>query len=148
MIHTAASSRAHVVILSDGIVDPARALESAQRLRTQGATLDVIGVGTESGAPTPMKEGGFQHDAKGGTLLSKLPVDQLRRIAAAGGGHYVSAGDSSGLIGELKQERAYRARDENADPATQQVESWRNDGIWLLPVLLLSVPLLARRGWL
>jgi Ca-activated chloride channel family protein len=124
LIHTAASSRAQVVILTDGIVDPARAMESAQRLRSQGATVNVIGVG----------------------VLSQLPVDQLQRIAAAGGGRYVAAGESNALIDALRQERSYRAREEES--TAKRVQSWRNDGIWLLPILLLSVALIARRGWL
>lgn len=147
LIH-AAATRAQVVILTDGIVDPARALESAQRLRTQGTTVNVIGIGTESGAPVPLKDGGFQQGPQGESLLSKLPVDQLKRIAAAGGGRYVPAGESSELIDELKQESSYQAREENAESTAQYVQSWRNDGIWLLPLLLLSVALIARRGWL
>ncbi len=148
LIHTAASVQPRVVILTDGIVDPARALESAQRLRAQGATIDVVGIGSESGAPIPLTEGGFQQSSQGGSLLSKLPVDQLERIAAAGGGRYVSASESNQLIDTLKQERSYRAREENTESTAQRVQSWRNDGIWLLPILLLPVTLLARRGWL
>jgi Ca-activated chloride channel family protein len=148
LIHTAAGSGAQVVLLTDGIVDPARALQSAQRLRAQGATLNVIGIGTRSGAPVPLKDGGFQQGPQGGSLLSKLPDDQLQRIAAAGGGRYFPAGESNELIDELKQERSFRAREEDAQTASQHVQSWRNDGIWLLPVLLVSVALIARRGWL
>lgn len=148
LIHTAAGSRAQVVILTDGIVDPAHALEAAQRLRSQGATVNVIGIGTQSGAPVPMKDGGFLASAQGESVLSKLPVDQLKRIAAAGGGRYFAAGESNALIDELKQERSYRAREENVELTTQRVQSWRNDGIWLLPILLVSVALIARRGWL
>ena len=81
-------------------------------------------------------------------MLSKLPVDQLERIAAAGGGRYVAVSESTALIDELKQERSYRAREEHVEPTSQRVQSWRNDGIWLLPILLLSVAMIARRGWL
>jgi Ca-activated chloride channel family protein len=149
LIHTAAGSGAQVVILTDGIVDPARAMEAAQRLRSQGAMVNVVGIGTQSGAPVPLKDGGFQQDPQGQSVLSKLPVDQLRRIAAAGGGRYVAESEANVLIDELKQERSYRTREENIESSTaQRVQSWRNDGIWLLPILLLSVALIARRGWL
>ena len=148
LIHTAAGSRAQVVILTDGIVDPARAMEAAQRLRSQGATVNVVGIGTQTGAPVPLKDG-FQQDPQGQSLLSKLPIDQLRRIAAAGGGRYVAESEANVLIDEFKQERSYRAREENIESSTaQRVQSWRNDGIWLLPILLLSVALISRRGWL
>ena len=148
LIQTGAGAGVQVVILTDGIVDPAHALESAQRLRSLGATVNVIGIGTQSGAPVPMKGGGFQQGPQGESVLSKLPGDQSQRIAAAGGGRYFSAGDSRELIDDLKQERFYRAREENLESSAPRVKSWRNDGIWLLPMLLLSVALIARRGWL
>jgi Ca-activated chloride channel family protein len=148
LMHTGAGGRAQVVILTDGILDPAHALETAQRLRSEGATINVVGIGTRDGAPVPMKGGGFQQGPRGESVLSKLPVDQLKRIAQAGGGHYFSVADSGKLIEELKQARSYQARAENIESTTQRVQAWRNDGIWLLPILLLSVALIARRGWL
>ena len=148
LIHTAASARPQVIILTDGIEDPAHALESAQRLHAQGASVHVIGIGTESGAPIPEEEGGFQTGPQGESVISRLPVDQLMRIAAAGGGRYVQAGESSGLIRQLEQERSYRARNEEAEATSQHVQSWRNDSIWLLPLLLLAAAPIARRGWL
>jgi Ca-activated chloride channel family protein len=147
LMRSAASPAAQVVILTDGIVDPAQALQAAQRLRNQGATVDVIGIGTEAGAPVPKAEGGFVQDDRGNTVLSQLPVDQLQRIAAAGGGRYVPASESERIISALKNQRARQLR-EDRENSSQQVQTWRNDGIWLLPPLLLCVPLLARRGWL
>ena len=148
LLRSAGSARAQVVVLSDGIDDPARALQAAQSLRLQGATVNVIGIGTVPGAPVPLAEGGFQRDARGESVLSKLPVDQLERIAAAGGGAYLPAADSGRLIQQLERERAFNAREESSPDAIRQVSRWRNDGIWVLPLLLLCVPLLARRGWL
>jgi Ca-activated chloride channel family protein len=148
LIQTAAVSRAQVVILTDGIVDPARAMEAAQRLRFAGATVQVIGIGTLSGAPVPMNDDSVRQGPQGERLPGTLPVDQLKRIAAAGGGRYFPAGDSRALIDELEQDRSYRTREEHLESTAQRVEVWRNDGIWLLPILLLSVALIARRGWL
>src|SRR5689334_805662 len=42
-----------VIVLSDGVSDPVEALRAAQELRKQGSTVNVIGVGTPSGAPEP-----------------------------------------------------------------------------------------------
>jgi Ca-activated chloride channel family protein len=109
--------------------------------------VNVIGIGTQAGAPVPRKEGGFEQNAQGESALSKLPVDQLQRIAATGGGEYVSASEAGHLIQQLNDKRVNVAREETPD-ARQTMANWRNDGIWLLPVLLLCVPLIARRGWL
>ena len=79
-------------------------------------------------------------------MLSKLPVDQLQRIAATGGGEYLPASESRQLIQKLNEHRAV-AREETPE-RRESLANWRNDGIWLLPALLLCVPLIARRGWL
>jgi Ca-activated chloride channel family protein len=145
LMSTVASRRPQIVVLTDGISDPAEALVAARRMRDRGATLDVVGIGTSSGAPEPNGEGSFLHDAEGRSVLSKLPVDQLERLAAAGGGRYVSLNDAGSLIAELTQRRP---ESEVETPAGPGLRLWRNAGIWLLPPLLLLVPLLARRGWL
>jgi Ca-activated chloride channel homolog len=147
LMQTVASRHTEVVLFTDGIADPAEALEAAQRLRSRGATIDVVGVGTEGGAPEPNTDGGFAQDAQGHSILSKLPVDQLQRIAAAGGGRYLPVSETGTLIADLQAVRAYATSDYQSDPA-QRVNTWRNAGVWLLPLLLVLAPLLARRGWL
>ena len=147
LLHSAGSTGAQVIVLTDGIADPAHALQSVQQLRAAGATVHVLGIGTETGAPVPLKEGGFERDARGAGVISRLPVDQLQRIAAAGGGDYRPVNETDQLIAQLEQQRTYPAREQSPE-ARQTIDRWRNDGIWLLPIVLLSVPLLARRGWL
>jgi Ca-activated chloride channel homolog len=140
-----ASRHPQIVVITDGIGDPAEALGAARRLREQGATVDVIGVGTTSGAPQPNGQGSFVQDQQGRSMLSKLPVDELQRIAATGGGRYVPLSDTASLIAELGR----RAPTSEVEiDAQSRVDLWRNAGIWLLPPLLVLVPLLARRGWL
>ena len=48
LMSTVASRRPQIVVLTDGIADPAEALGAARRLRDRGATLDVVGIGTAS----------------------------------------------------------------------------------------------------
>jgi Ca-activated chloride channel family protein len=145
LMSTVASRRPQIVVLTDGVADPAEALSAARRLRDRGATIDVIGIGTTNGAPEPDGQGTFVQDAGGRSLLSKLPVDQLERLAAAGGGRYVSFKDADSLIAELSRRTPASDVETPAGPA---VSMWRNAGIWLLPPLVLLVSLFARRGWL
>jgi Ca-activated chloride channel family protein len=145
LMSAVASRRPQIVVLTDGIADPAEALGAARRLRDRGAALDVVGIGSASGAPEPDGQGSFVHDAQGRSVLSKLPVDQLERLAAAGGGRYVSLNDAHSLIAELSRRTP---ASEVETPAGPGVSLWRNAGIWLLPPLVLLVSLLARRGWL
>ena len=135
-----------VVVLSDGFADPAAAFDTAQRLRNQGATLDVVGIGSAGGAPVADPRGGFARDAQGQPLLARLEVDRLRQLAASGGGRYVDLAGLPGLIAGL-QSGSLLAGGVTA-AAGIEVEHWRDAGVWLLPGLLLLVAVLARRGWL
>ncbi|HEY6925182.1 MAG TPA: VWA domain-containing protein [Steroidobacteraceae bacterium] len=137
-----------VVVLSDGVSDPVESLRVAQELRKGGATINVIGVGTATGAPEPNGKGDFVHDPTGRPHITRLQTEELQHIAAAGGGAYVSANGVSGLIKALE---AQQARALDADKASSSSEtmlsSWQNEGVWLLPPLLLLAAGLARRGW-
>jgi len=140
------AEQGQVVVLSDGFADPDRAVLIAQRLRTEGAAVHVVGIGTESGAPEPDANGGFVRDAHGGILLSRLPQPNLQRVAEAGGGRFVPLSRLDDLVGELQSARPYSF--DMSMLATTRVTSWQNGGVFLLPPLLLLAALLARRGWL
>lgn len=144
LLHAAAAQHGKIIVLTDGIADPSQALQAAQHLKQQGIVLNVVGIGTAEGAPVPGKNG-FAQDAQGHNLLSKLPVDQLQRVASAGGGAYVPVSQFDALIQHLQDAHAYE-RDQQV--ATKlHLNAWRNGGIWLLPPILLFAALLARRGW-
>jgi Ca-activated chloride channel homolog len=140
------SRHPEVVVLTDGVTDVAAALQRAQHLKIDGASVNVIGVGTVGGAPEPGRDGSFIHDAQGQPVISKLPREELERIAAAGGGEYVDVGDARRLIAHLQAARVLRSASyqENDD---RRITQWRDDGVYLLIPLVLLTPLLARRGW-
>ncbi len=88
LLRQSGSRRANIIVLSDGCADPSQALGAAQQLAAQGATIEVVGVGTTDGAPLKDDKGGFVHDEQGRSVLAKLPIDELQRIASAGRGQY------------------------------------------------------------
>ncbi|HTT02448.1 MAG TPA: VWA domain-containing protein [Steroidobacteraceae bacterium] len=139
------AEQGQVVVLSDGFADSDRAVLVAQRLRTEGASVHVVGIGTASGAPEPDANGGFVRDAHGGILLSRLQEPSLQRVADAGGGRFVSLSSLDDLITQLQTARPYSF--DMSTLAATQVTSWQNGGVFLLPPLLLLAALLARRGW-
>lgn len=147
LLHASEGSRGHVIVLSDGFADPAQAFRAAGALHQQGANVDVIGVGTEKGAPEPDGNGGFVQDGQGRTQLTRIQTDELQRVAAAGAGEFVRVNETSSLVRAIQNEHAERLTAQTAGPHAQ-VTTWRNDGIWLLPPLLLFAAWFARRGWL
>jgi Ca-activated chloride channel family protein len=135
-----------VVVLSDGFSDPAAAFDAARSLRDQGATVDVVGIGSHTGAPVANPRGGFAMDRNGEPRLERLDTDRLKQLAAGGGGDYV---DLAGLASLIPALRAHPGPLGGATAAAGiSVDHWRDAGVWLLPALLLLAALLARRGWL
>jgi Ca-activated chloride channel family protein len=143
----AGSQHGKVIVLSDGFADPAEALKAAAALHKDGAELEVVGIGTREGAPAVDEKGAFLHDAQGASVLAKLPVDELARLASAGGGRYWPLSDVAAMLTALHGESGNPLED-RAQATQLEVGAWRNEGIWLLPPLLLFASLFARRGWI
>jgi Ca-activated chloride channel family protein len=135
-----------IIVLSDGFDDPAAAFKTAEKLRAQGTSVYVVGIGTQSGAPLDQSGGGFVRNAQGQLNLARLKVNELQQLASSGGGRYAGLEQVSGLIGDLQNhtELPGEARVQNG----LKVAHWLDGGIWLLPLLLVVTALLARRGWI
>ena len=146
LLEQSGSKHAQVVVLTDGFTDPAAAFSSVKKLRSQGITVNVVGIGTTTGAPVNQAGSGFSQDARGQLKLARLDTDQLQQLATLGGGMYADLPRLPSLISDLQaaSTRSGKARVEN----NVSVVHWLDGGIWLLPLLLVIVALLARRGWL
>ncbi len=147
LLHEAGSRDGKVIVLTDGYADPEAADAAAQTLAKQGMRLEVLGIGTPQGAPAVNPGGGFVQNAQGGSVLAKLPVAELQHLASAGGGRYWSLADLPSMIASLHG-GAENPFEEDAVASKIEVGEWRNEGIWLLPPLLVFAALFARRGWL
>ena len=146
LLQQSGSKDRQMIVFSDGFDDPASALRVAARLKVEGVTVNVVGIGTTSGAPLQDANGGFERDANGQPRLARMDQDGLRQIATAGGGRYVDLAQLPALISAISAQ---------GDPATEATAEkgvvlahWLDGGVWLLPGLLLLAALLARRGWL
>jgi Ca-activated chloride channel homolog len=146
LLHASPGQDRQVIVFTDGFTDPARALLAAARLKRQGITVNVVGVGTASGAPEPNGNGGFVRDSRGQVVLTRLDADLLAKVAAAGGGRYVPLSAMPALIAQLQAAGSRQMSSGVAAPGVR-LASWLNDGVWLLPPLLLLGALMARRGW-
>jgi Ca-activated chloride channel family protein len=136
-----------IIVLTDGFDDSAAALSEAASLKSRGISVNVVGVGTASGAPVRNVAGRFDLDAHGQPMVSKLDENLLRQLAAVGGGQYVNIAKLPDLIANLQTQ----SQTDTAAPTESngiQILHWRDAGIWLLPLLLLSAALLARKDWI
>ncbi|WP_183567486.1 vWA domain-containing protein [Mucilaginibacter sp. SP1R1] len=91
-----------MIIITDGENHEDNAVEAATRAKSRDVVVNVVGVGSEAGAPIPVNgndtKSGYRKDETGKEVISKLNEDMCKEIAAAGSGVYVRANNSnSGL---------------------------------------------------
>jgi Ca-activated chloride channel homolog len=133
-----------ILLITDGGSTPI-AERAAEQLTEDGYTLSVLGVGTLEGAPIPQAGGGFVTDGSGRIAVPKLESDGLRALAAAGGGRYAILTTDNGDIDTLLGDRVGGTMATDESLAADQ---WRDEGPWLLLLLLPLGALAFRRGWI
>ena len=98
------------------------------------------------GAPVVDESGQFLKDDQGAILLPRLDSPSLRAFALDVGGRYRQARlDDNDLRGLGLLDDPRHLRDNGQ---TLQLDSWADQGYWLLLPLLLLVACAGRRGWL
>lgn len=81
-----------IIVITDGENHEDDAVEAAKQAAAIGIKVYAIGVGSAQGEPIPM-DGGLLKDKDGKIVVTKLDEQNLRRIADAGNGAYVHAGN-------------------------------------------------------
>lgn len=131
-----------VLLISDGGTSgPAEV--AARELLDSGYRLSILGVGTVEGAPIPRTGGGFITDSNGNIAVPRLDEKSLRTLAAAGGGRYARLTADNADIEYLLSDEIVNAAGTGSSQATDQ---WREEGPWLLLLLLPIAALAFRRG--
>jgi Ca-activated chloride channel family protein len=106
----------------------------------------MLGIGTAEGAPVAQEDGSFLKDDQGAILVPRLDNPSLKAFANDLGGRYHQARlDDSDLrgLGLLDGPRNLRN-----DGQTLRLDTWADQGYWLLLPLLLLAACAGRRGWL
>ena len=132
-----------VLLITDG-GSSAAAEKVARDLKSAGYTLSVLGVGTREGAPIPRASGGFVTDNRGKIAVPRLEETSLRALAAAGGGRFAVLSADNRDLDDLLSGEVTTASSSAESLATDQ---WREEGPWLLLLLLPIAALAFRRGW-
>ncbi|NIF26831.1 tetratricopeptide repeat protein [Pantoea sp. Tr-811] len=118
-----------------------------QALGRQGPSLLMLGIGSREGAPVRQANGEFLKDDQGGILVPRLDSASLKAFINGTGGRYRHARiDDLDLRGLGLFDTPHSLRDDNGH--TLQLDSWADQGYWLLIPLLLLAACAGRRGWL
>lgn len=91
-----------LVLVSDGEDHEADFELAVEEAYEEGIIVFTIGVGTEKGAPIPIKRNGvvqsYKKDNTGETVITKADVKTLKTIAKLGGGVYVDGANTSEAV--------------------------------------------------
>ena len=144
LLQQAGINSGDVLLITDGIGNTDAAIAS---LYQRGHRLSILAIATEGGGPIPLS-GGFQTDANGAIVISKLEPGPLQATARKGGGIYVNMqaddSDVERLVDLFSTVRTTTATEDTELTA----DIWREEGPWLLLLVLPLVALWPRRGWL
>ena len=131
-----------VIWLTDGI--PENMIPTVAQLLGRHR-LSVIGVGTEKGAPIPGKNSGFLKNSKGGIVMSRLDTSPLQVLAQQKGGTFqILRNDDQDL--EIVLNQPILMNEYLEDETEKKGDIWREEGPWLLLIMLPLAALMFRRG--
>jgi Ca-activated chloride channel family protein len=99
-----------IIVMSDGENFEDDGVAAAQRAAADGIIVNTIGLGSDQGAPIPIRVNGrmvgFKKDKDGQTVITRMDPGMLQRIADAGHGEFIHAtsGDTgiNSLVAKLR----------------------------------------------
>lgn len=99
--------RGAIAVVSDGETHTGDAIASAAAARELGLQVFAVGVGADRGANIPLPQTGWlKNDVRTGSpVVTRLDIDQLQRIADAGGGRLITL-DSPGAMSSMNADLA------------------------------------------
>ncbi|MBA3582465.1 MAG: VWA domain-containing protein [Gammaproteobacteria bacterium] len=143
LLHNSGIQQGQVLLITDGIEHDID--DSIAAVRAAGHRMSILGIGTEDGAPIPDIGGGFLRERNGGIIVARLNSDNLKSLARAGDGSYHALTlDDSDLNHVLSDARL--PDEKNSTKIDRQVDRWRDEGPWLLWLVLPLALFAFRRG--
>jgi Ca-activated chloride channel family protein len=145
LLEQAALGDGRILLIGTSLSEPER-LGISRALSGKSTQLLMLGIGTADGAPITQEDGSILKDEQGAILVSRLDEPGLKAFINELDGHYRHARLSDGdlrALGLLDGPRNLRN-----DGQTLRLDTWADQGYWLLLPLLLLAACAGRRGWL
>ena len=143
LLETSGLTNGSVLLITDGLPKLSTS-QVSDLLKPVGAALSILIVGTETGAPIPLPDGGFLRDDSDQIVIPAVDKRMIQQIASNLDARSASvAVDSSDLTYLLSGTESSMASDDSLDRKT---DTWVDLGYWLaIAAALLLLPLF-RRG--
>ena len=147
LLKQAGAVHGHILLLTDG-VNAAQVSKLASLATANGHTLSVLGIGTEQGAPISLEGGGFLKDSAGDIVVPKLDEPVLQKLASEGGGRYHGLTTDERDLDYLLTAMTPQSLNAQRKETNLHADRWREQGPWLLLLVLPFAALSFRRGYL
>lgn len=146
LLSNAGISKGDIFLITDNI--EASAADMMDELRSKGHRISVLAIGTEAGAPVALTDGDFLKDQSGAIVIPKLNIPALRKFTSLSGGRFslitTDDRDTRYLLGQLDNDHFKTS----ASDTEMKADVWREEGPWLLLLLIPLAALAFRRGYL
>lgn len=143
LLITAGAQGGHILLMTDGLPGfDSDAVKNA--LENSGATLSVLAIGTPSGAPIPLPNGGFLKDDAGEIVIPVLDRAVINAIARDLNAPYREITLDEADIEALTQ-RDLLVTDGELD-LDRQTDAWLDQGYWLAALVALLLLPAFRKG--
>ncbi len=140
--------RGEILLITDSEVSPT-SINVAERIYREGYTVNVLSVGSADGGPIVEPGGGFLTDDVGQVVVPRVDNDMLARLARAGGGRFASLTADDRDLEFLLSGTVAGEGDAAGSGESElfEIDSWRDQGLWLVLLIVPLVALAFRRGW-
>lgn len=145
LLKQAGSSKGDILLITDEIdFDRNRVL--AEAVKNDGYRLSVLGIGTSQGAPITLADGSFFKDQSGQIVIPKLNEEPMRQLALSGSGQYIKMTVDDEDITNLSEKFSSNYSETDLTETDFETDVWREQGPWLLLLLVPLVLTAFRRG--
>ena len=148
LLQQAGQRHGDLLLITDGVSEGCgqRCSGAAAAVEAAGYRLSVIAVGSEAGAPIPLRQGGFLKDRDGNIVVPRLQPEPLQQLADLGGGVFTPLRVDDADIEMVLALGLGRPEVDQLAQTQQQQQQWREEGPWLVLLLLPLVAAFYRRG--
>ncbi|NOZ53634.1 MAG: VWA domain-containing protein [Gammaproteobacteria bacterium] len=151
LLKQASVLKGQILLITDS-VESRNIRDVIVNLKNSGHRLSILGVGTRGGAPIADTKGGFVKDSQGAIVVTKLVEEPLKEYAKLGGGRYhiltPDDEDINWLIDEFSTSRLSDEFSQKNDALNVDAGRWREEGPWMLLLLLPLTAIIFRKGYL
>lgn len=147
LFNQAGINSGEIIIITDSTPN-ANTYTTASKLAKEGYTTSIIGIGTKNGGPITKDDGSMITDNNGNIVFASFDPASLEKLASSGNGVYTNFTNNNNDIETVLNNQNLEDFKNKPSRELQTKSLWRDEGHWLIWLLILLAAFLARRGWL